>query len=116
MSSDDIEAAKSAFAKFEKDMDKSGAKEALREGLDYLMDVIEGVYSDAQSKQVAQNLINSYRSQLIKRISIVLSDAGSFEDDYYWHWVSLVDVFEHEGLDEENELNRLKLRLLVVGF
>ena len=110
MSTDNIEAARAAFAEFEQDMTESGAVGALREGLDYALD-IEATHSDAKSKQVARNLINSYRRQLIERISSVLNDAGSFEDDYYWHWVSLANVFEKAGYDEDKRLSQLKLRL-----
>ena len=110
MSTDNIEAARAAFAEFEQDMTESGAVGALREGLDYALD-IEAAHSDAKSKQVARNLINSYRRQLIERISSVLNDAGSFEDDYYWRWVSLANVFEKAGYDEDKRLSQLKLRL-----
>lgn len=111
MSADNIEAARAAFAEFEQDMTESGAVGALREGLDYALDIIEAIHSDAKSKQVARNLINTYRRQLIERISSVLTDAGSFEDDYYWHWASLANVYEEAGYDEDKRLSQLKMRL-----
>ena len=111
MSTDNIEAARAAFAEFEQDMSESGAVGALREGLDYLLEIIEANHSDAKSKEVARNLLNSYRRKLIERISSVLTDAGSFEDDYSWHWRSLADVYQKAGYDEDKRLSQLKMRL-----
>ena len=110
------EAARAAFAEFEQSMTESGAAGALREGLDHALDIIEAIHSDAQSKQVARNLINSYRKQLIERISSVLTDAGSFEADYYWRWVSLAQLFQEEGYDKDKRLSDLIVRLVVKSF
>ena len=80
--------------------------------MDYALDIIEDVHSNAQSKKVAQNLINTYRRRLIEKISAELNDTGSFEVDYYLRWMSLAMVFEEAGYDEDKRLHQLVLRLL----
>lgn len=125
MNANVIEAARAAFSKFEREITKSGfareiteeitesgAANDLREALDYAPDIIEDMHSDAQSKKVAQNLINTYRRRLIEEISAELNDTGSFEVHYYLRWMSLAMAFEEARYDEDKKLHQLVLRLL----
>lgn len=112
MSTNNIEAARAAFSKFERDLAKRGARDDLREGLDYALDIIEDMHSDAQDKRVARNLIYTYRRMLLEKISVEINDSGSFEADYYLYWISLVSVFEEAGYDEDKKLSQVKLGLM----
>ena len=116
MNIDDIESARAAFSKFEGDMTGSEAKNALREGLDHALDVIENPRSDAKRKRVAQNLIASHRRRLSERIVADLDDTRSLGDDSNSHWFSLVVEFEDADCDEDKTLSRLKIRLLEKDF
>jgi hypothetical protein len=107
-----IESVKTAFAEFEKDMTKSVAIDVLQDALDYATEIIEDDVTDDQGKRVAENLLNTYRRRLIERISAALNDAGSFEDDYYFHWTSLANLFMEAGYDEDKKFSHLRIDLL----
>ena len=113
MSTDNIGAARAAFAEFERDMTKTGADSVLQEGVDYALDIIEAIHSDVKSKEVARNLLDSYRRKIIDRITVVVNDAGSFEVDYYLHWVSLAHVFQKADYDKDKKLSDLIVKLAV---
>lgn len=108
MNLDNIELARRALGEFERDMTASGAVHALREGLDYILEILESPQSDARGREVARNTADSYKRKLIERISVVLDDPGSFEDDYYWYWFSLIGAFERAGLDEDGSLSQVR--------
>ena len=94
MSTSDIEAARSAFARFENNIAKGDAAHDLKEALDYALDVIEGAESTDQAIRVAQNLVHTYRRMLVIRISTELADTGGFDVDFYSHWMDLARVFQ----------------------
>jgi hypothetical protein len=116
MSTNSTKSARDAFSNFERDMTKSGAAEDLREALDYALEIIDDRNTDAQSKQVAQNLINTYRKMLIERISAELEDTGYLEGDYYGHWMSLANIFKEAECDEDKILSELYMRLLLKTY
>lgn len=111
MSTNNIEAARDAFSKFERDITERGAKDYLREGLDCALGILEDMNSVAQSKRVAQNLIHTYRGMLLEKISAELNDIGSYDVDYYGHWMSLASAFEEAGY-EDKRLSQLKVGLM----
>ena len=111
-----IEIARKAFAEFERDMTQGSSINSLREGLDYALDVIEDPSFDQRSKYIARNIIISYKEKLLEKISTVLDDNGSFEDDYYWHFIDLINLFENMGFDEDNRLSEQKVELALKAF
>jgi hypothetical protein len=112
MNADEIDCARAAFSEFERDMTASGARSALQEGLDHALDIIECQLTDPKLKRTAQNLICSYQRKLCERIEAEIDDVGSFGDDRYSHWMTLVEEFEDSGRDEDKALSQLKVDLL----
>jgi hypothetical protein len=116
MSADNIEAARGAFAKFERDMAQSSAGLALQEALDYALDIIAESAEDYRNKKVAENLIETYRKKLEERIKPFLKDAGSFDYDHYEHWISLTRLFIDSGCDKDKTLYDVGIELLAKSF
>ncbi|MCZ6496377.1 MAG: hypothetical protein O6924_09385, partial [Alphaproteobacteria bacterium] len=116
MGTNNIEAARTAFSKFEKNITNPGAIGDLREGMDYALDCIDDIHSDAQSARAAKNIIHTYRQFLLGKISVELDDTGSFGVDYYSHWISLVCVFLDAGYDEDKRLSEVRLGLLKKSY
>lgn len=116
MVAEDLRVARSALEKFEKEMGSSGALAHLQEGLDYIFDISEGSDSGPQSKQIAQNLLETYRGRLIKQISGILGDKGSFDLEFYLQWLPLIDAFQEGEIDEDSQLKQLKGELFRKAF
>jgi hypothetical protein len=112
MSASVIEAAKSAFAKFENNIAEGDAAHDLKEALDCALDVIEGAESDGQAIRVAQNLVHTYRGMLVIRISTELADPGSFDVDYYSHWMDLARIFQEADFDDDKKLSHFQVGLM----
>jgi hypothetical protein len=112
MSTSDIEAARSAFARFENNIAKGDAAHDLKEALDYALDVIEGAESTGQAIHVAQNLVHTYRGMLVIRISTELADTGSFDVDYYSHWMDLARIFQDVDFDDDKKLSQFQVGLM----
>ncbi len=116
MSDDDIAAARTALARFEHGITENDAEDNLREGLDIALHIIEDDRSDAKSKQVAQNLLNTCRKKFIHNITVELADSGLFDYEYYLHWMTLAGVFKEEGFDDDNTLSQLMDKLYIKAF
>ncbi len=123
---DNIEAARTAFSKFERNMPQSDAKFtpqeardakfALEEALNEALDIIDGDNQDDHNKRVARNLIGTYRGKLIDRLTAIIEDSSTFGGEIYLQFGSLVDVFISADCDEDGALSHLKPGLLAKAF
>ncbi len=108
MSSENLESARNVFAAFEESMGDEAAIQHLEEALDLVLAVIEHDNSTTNDRSEAQNLVDSHRMKLIRRIRQILSDSVTFVPDFYVHWGDLVSSFEEYGFDDDEELKKMK--------
>src|SRR5262245_14802486 len=103
-------AARAALEKAEADLGNPSTLGDLRNVISFLLRELSGA-SPQIEKDIAKNLLLTYRNKVLSEVRAVVADLGSYEPEFLDYWCKVMDVFDHKILAEDREFNDFKSRL-----
>lgn len=65
----------------------------------------------AKDKRIADNLIQTYKRNILPQINFAVANPAEFEFDHFDYFDNVIDAFTKNNFDEANELLQLQLAI-----
>ncbi len=103
--------ARAALEQAEADLGNPSTLGGLRNVISFLLRELSGP-SPQIEKDIAKNLVLTYRNKVLSEVRAVVADSVSYEAEFLEYWYKVMEVFNHGSLADDPEFDDYKSRLL----